>query len=421
MSLWDKLVEGVATVVTTGIKVARAVGSAVSAGLAAVGRVAQRVVKSVEAGWNYVRKGAERAGAAIAKAARWAAQPIVRAVAAAKKFVDEVREQVNENLGEAQPRRERKAHNDAAARAAREAEEQLVAERDKERIAREEREARLRTEAEAEAEAQRQYELDDRMRVEFVAFAEALDRDLNVLLERSTIDDFATYLRIRTCASLTLAFAGDAGEVESFRGSIDDRVVTCFHSIKHLSVGNDLSPPEWAALDELSHDRLGGGLIERSGEQLFAMWIGERFDVERRLDTVARDLAEAKGNIYYAENRLLSVGALTPEETVKRDTAKVRLERLTAEQTVRRERLHELVLFSGVAEGLLQVLTGEETDDFAAEEMSEAGRIMVAWAAGNPVTNDERELLASLALLYRARASQRAERIVAAASVTVTA
>ena len=419
MWLWDKLVDGVAAVATTVIKVKRAVAGSVSAGLSAVGRVAQTVVKTLEAGWNYVRKGVASAGAAIAKAARWAAKPIVRAAAAANEFVDEVRDRVSKNLGEAQPRRERKAQRDTAAEAARKAEEQLVAEREKERIAREEREARSRAAAEAEAEAQRRHELDESVRIQFVAFAEALERELNGLLERSTVDDFATYLRIRTCASLTVAFAGDAGDVESFRGSIDDRVVECFHSIKDLAAGNDLNPAQWAALDELSHERLGGSLIERSGEQLFAMWIGERFDVERRLDALAREIADAKSIIYYAENRIKTVKELTPEETMKRNAATVRIERISNEQRVLRERLDDLVLFSGVAEGLLLVLTGQEADDIAVEEMNEGSRIMVAWAAGSTITVAERELLSSIAVYYRSRASERAERIAPTSVVTV--
>lgn len=426
MSFLDSLINGVAGAATMLVKAQRAVSAGVSAGLAAVARVGQQVVRTVEAGWNYVRQGVERAGAAIKKAARWAAQPLVRAATEARRAVDEVREKVSENLGEAQPRRERAGHNQAAARAAREAEQELVVEHEKERIAREEREAMRRAEAVAEAEAQQQYELDDGLRVQFIDFAKSLAHELDALLQRSAIEDFGTYLRIRTCVSLILAFAGDAAEVESFRRRIDGRVVECFYSIKHLADGRELSAAEWAALDELSAERLGGGLIERSGEQLFVMWSGERFDVERRLDAIAREHADAKVQIYDVQNHRNNIvdlelsGDMSMKLDLKENASRVRLERLEAEQAVLRGRLDELTCISGVAEGLLQVLTGGETDDFAIEEMHEASRILAVWATGNSITKTERELLNTLAAIYRVRASQRAKRLSSASHVTLT-
>lgn len=426
MSFWDSLINGVAGAATLLVKAQRAVSAGVSAGLAAVARVGQQVVRTVEAGWNYVRQGVERAGAAIKKAARWAAQPLVRAATVARRAVDEVREKVSENLGEAQPRRERAGHNQAAARAAREAEQELAVEHEKERAAREQREIQRQREVAAEAEKQRQYEVDDKRREQFVEFAGPLAQDLQELLRHSSIDDFEYYLRIRTCAMLAIAYMGDASDVQSFNSWIDERIEECFDSIRHLASGGQLSDAEWAALDELSRNRLGGGLIERSGEQLFVMWIGERFDVERRLDAIAREHADAKVQIYDVQNYRNNIvdlelsGDMRMKLDLKENASRVRLERLEAEQAVLRGRLDELTCISGVAEGLLQVLTGGETDDFAIEEMHEASRILAVWATGNSITKTERELLNALAAIYRVRASQRAKRLSSASHVTLT-
>jgi hypothetical protein len=420
MGLWSSLVEGVRSSLVEGVaavgaaivKTARSVRNAVSAGLAAVGAVAQRVVRTVEAGWNYVKTGVARARDVIVKAARYVADT-------AHDFYRDVQHKMREELGEAQPRAARKHHNEAAANAVAQAQTELATHLEKERIERERIEAERRLAEETEAETLRQRSLDETVRLEFVSFAEGLNEDLNALLARSSIDDFSAFLRVRTCATLAAALAADAIDVDSFRASIDPFVLECLHSLKRLAAGTDLIHTEWAALDHLSTHRLGAGLIERSGEQLFAMWIGERLEVEARLEGIAREISEAERDIRYARIRLASMKTLTPEEEFKRLSAEERKKRLESEQRARRERRDELILFSGVSEGLLLVLTGEEADDFAAEELGEAGRIMTLWAKCGSVSMEQREVMESLALVYRARATERAQRVIQTGEITI--
>jgi len=409
MSWYDKLVKGVASVATTAVRAVRAITIAVGNGLAAIASVGNKVVEAVKAGWEYVRPAVERVQKVISSAVRTMAEIPKNVIKATGQFVDDVHSQVRKNLGDpvipsrteenTQQTRLAEARNELALRLQQEAEAKQKAERQQK-----EHETR-------EAEEQRQNELDEQHRAGFVRLTRQVASELRILLGQSAISDFSTYLRVRTCADLTVKLSHRASTLEGFRVLVEQDAAPAVASLLAISRGEEISTHEWALLEQLCQKEFGSTLIERSGEQLFAMWTGERFDCEQRVEELAISASDAEVEIIAAGQKQAIEGPLNNDDLLALRITRARLALLEQDQDRLFARLRELSLLSGVAEGLLQVMTGEEIEEILQEDAQRAGELITSWHQGTTLVPEDTEFLQSFAMVYKSRAGRRARRV----------
>lgn len=413
MSWYSKLIDGVATVATTVAKATRAVGNVLGAGLSALASVGTRVVDTVKAGWDYVKPAVEKVHDVVVDAAKTLAAASSKVVEVAKQFLHDVRTKVRTNLGDHREEQkvERDTENSRRQAEQRAAAVELAKAKSDEATARQAKAEADTKRSVEEAEAHRLAMEDEALRVRFIEVTRQLGERLKLLLSQAQITDFGAYLKTKTCADLVVALSQDANHLDTFRQMAEDGIASPVTSIQALADGEELMPEEWKVLEELCQQRFQNSLIERSGEQLFVMWTGERFNLEKTLNDLSAKVSDAKVDVAMIEQKQKAGMTVDDIDRARAVAARSRQNKLEEEQKTTWLRLNDLTLLSGVAEGLLSVLVGEEIDDIAIEDVTEASTVVVAWSQGKELSPTDRQWLQDVAFLYRARATLRAEKV----------
>ncbi len=239
----------------------------------------------------------------------------------------------------------------------------------------------------------------------FTALAAGVRADLAGLLASNEIRDFSAYARAEMSLKMldTIRHRLEQDTTDASTLHLANRAVDL---LQRLTERRELTHAEWSDLEELSFVLWKESLLRRGLESVFMLWTSEYRETRDRVLAIGQrlddlDLEEALLVLERDKRRI------TPTQSERLLRLPEERSSLNTERVALRKRLGELKRVVGVSEGMLLCLEEKEVDQRLVREAEQISPILLAWQRGETLSAEDGFRLDRFALSYERRAIDR--------------
>lgn len=380
MGWFDKLTSAVRSVGSAVRNGARKVVEWAAAGIGAVASFAKKTVLTVKNGWKQVKEKLKSADTKARERIAVLERKKDRAIA-----------------------RLREAEQSLAVEVAR---RRALVEKDRAEVARLEEGRRKREQLrKSEALAQER----------FLRDATEIVRDLRRLLGKEQLTDFDAFARLSLAVQIIGHLITKATTLDGWLSlsEVEHAAARAIRVLTAATVSEGESAYHLDALDRYCRDTFGQSLVVQAAVSFFEPYNRELWDAKEREQGGRAEKNEAERRIRILDAKRRVEGPLSEREAKQASRLVRQVQQLeqTLEQLVQRQ--DRLVVVTGVNEGLICVISGDEDDNLLVEDAAEVGEILAQWRSSGEGALDPEDVafLKDFAACYQARARERTNKL----------